>query len=122
MSNTKKMIDDTVLLDFYGELLTDKQKTIMEYYYNDDYTLTEISEILNISRQAIYDTVKRTNELLNVYENKLHLASDYYDKDNKIDIIEDELKQIKEIMAYDNVKNILNYVDIIIDRLNELRY
>jgi predicted DNA-binding protein YlxM (UPF0122 family) len=122
MSNTKKMIDDTVLLDFYGELLTDKQKTIMEYYYNDDYTLTEISEILNISRQAIYDTVKRTNELLNVYENKLHLASDYYDKENKIDIIEEELKQIKETIAYDNVKNILNYVDNLINRLNELRY
>ena len=60
------MIEDivkkTLLFDFYGQLLTDKQKYIVEMYYGDDLSLSEISEQIGISRQGVYDTLKRAKQ------------------------------------------------------------
>jgi uncharacterized protein len=64
------------LLDFYQALLTPKQRNYMEMYYLEDYSLGEISEEANVSRQAVYDNIKRTETMLESYEEKLHL----YDK------------------------------------------
>jgi len=65
------------LLDFYGVLLTDKQREICTYYYREDYSLEEISEIENISRSAVYDMINRVRKILADYENKLGLLSSY---------------------------------------------
>lgn len=61
------------LFDFYGALLTEKQKEYMHLYYGDDYSLGEIADEFNVSRQAIYDNIKRTEKILVEYENKLNL-------------------------------------------------
>jgi len=63
------------LLDLYGELLTDKQRDMLELYYNDDLSLAEIAEHYEISRQGVHDSIKRGEEALEEYERVLGLRA-----------------------------------------------
>ena len=65
------------LFEFYAALLTDKQMNYIELYSADDYSLAEIAEEFGVSRQAVYDNIKRTEKILEDYEMKLHMYSDY---------------------------------------------
>ncbi|MFV0560522.1 MAG: putative DNA-binding protein [Enterococcus sp.] len=65
------------LFEFYSTLLTEKQMNYMELYYADDFSLGEIAGEYQVSRQAVYDNIKRTEKILEDYEKKLHLFSDY---------------------------------------------
>jgi predicted DNA-binding protein YlxM (UPF0122 family) len=76
-------------MDYYKELLTEKQKYIMELYFNEDLSLSEISELTNTSRQAIFDIIKRCNKLLTEYESKLKLV----EKNNEIKISKELILQ-----------------------------
>ncbi|WP_036710093.1 YlxM family DNA-binding protein [Paenibacillus pinihumi] len=62
-----------LLFDFYEMLLTDKQRTFLKYYFHDDYSLGEIAAEFEISRQAVYEHVKRAEQALEGYEQKLGL-------------------------------------------------
>lgn len=62
-----------LLFDFYENLLTEKQQTFMRYYFLDDFSLGEIATEFSISRQAVYEHVKRAEEMLEIYEEKLGL-------------------------------------------------
>jgi predicted DNA-binding protein YlxM (UPF0122 family) len=62
-----------LLFDFYESLLTEKQRTILSYYYHDDFSLGEIASEFGISRQAVYDNIKRAEGALQSYEDKLLL-------------------------------------------------
>lgn len=66
-----------MMLDFYGQLLTSRQYEILDLYYNNDYSLGEISEHLDISRQAVFDNIKRSREILLEYETKLGLVRNH---------------------------------------------
>jgi len=61
----------SLMMDYYGGLLTDKQLAIMGYYYNDDLSLSEIAENEGISRQGVRDTIKRAEAQMQEYEEKL---------------------------------------------------
>ncbi|MCM3625980.1 YlxM family DNA-binding protein [Paenibacillus glycanilyticus] len=64
-----------LLFDFYEPLLTEKQRTFLKYYFHDDYSLGEIAAESGISRQAVYEHVKRAEQVLEGYEAKLNLLS-----------------------------------------------
>lgn len=63
-----------LLLDVYGVLLTERKREILDYYYNDDYSLSEISELTGISRQGIRDSVKKSEEEILRYEAELKIV------------------------------------------------
>lgn len=63
-----------LLADFYGPLLTDKQRNVWDLHYQQDLSLAEIAEVEHISRQAIHDLIKRTERILAEYEEKLGLV------------------------------------------------
>ena len=92
----KEKIRLSLLYDIYGELLTEKQKAYFEYYYQKDYSLSEISEILSVSRNAVHMQLKNVVTHLEKYEEKLNvldkkkLASKIIKKinDNKISLEE----------------------------------
>ena len=67
-----------MLFDFYGELLSEKQKIMFDYYYNDDLSLSEIAENTGITRQGVRDSIKRAEETLQTYEQKLGLADKFH--------------------------------------------
>lgn len=72
------------LFEFYSTLLTEKQMNYIELYYADDLSLGEIAAEYEVSRQAVYDNIKRTEKLLETYEKKLHLYSNYIVREEMI--------------------------------------
>ena len=62
------------LLDFYGDVLSERRRTVLDYYYNDDLSLAEIADEIGISRQGVRDLIKKAEEELYFYEEKLGLA------------------------------------------------
>lgn len=64
-----------LLFDFYEQLLTEKQQTFLKYYFHDDYSLGEIAAEFDISRQAVYEHVKRAEAVLETCESKLNLLA-----------------------------------------------
>ncbi|ETP68798.1 hypothetical protein SAMN04487975_103281 [Planococcus glaciei] len=73
MMGLEKTTRMNYLFDFYQELLTPKQRSYMMLYYLDDHSLGEIAETYNITRQAVYDNIRRTEAMLEEYEAKLQL-------------------------------------------------
>ena len=71
MSINKNM---SLLLDFYGDTLSEKQRETMELFYNDDLSLSEISEITGITRQGVRDRLLKSEQIITELENKLGLA------------------------------------------------
>jgi len=84
----EKTVEISVLYDFYNQLLTEKQKNIVDLYYNQDLSLGEIADEFDVSRQAVYDMLKRTERLLYQYEEKL----------NFIRLIDIKNKKISDIL------------------------
>lgn len=107
-----KTIEISMLFDYYGKLLTDKQKKIIELYYFQDLSLGEIAENLDISRQGVFDHLHRAEDTLKSYEEKLQLV-----KRNKknIGIINELINYIKGNEELE--KETKNYL---LDKLNEM--
>ena len=70
----EKNLNIGYLLDFYGELLPDRKRSVLDLYYNEDYSLAEIAEEIGISRQGVRGLIKKAESELFFYEEKLGLA------------------------------------------------
>lgn len=86
LAKTNRM---NALFEFYEALLTEKQQNYMQLYYGDDYSLGEIAEEFEVSRQAVYDNIKRTAHILESYEAKLHLLEHFQQQNDAIEKIMD---------------------------------
>lgn len=62
------------LLDFYGDILTERKRDALDFYYNNDMSLSEVAEEMGISRQGARDMIKKAEDELKFYEEKLGLA------------------------------------------------
>ena len=72
-----KDLSISVLMDFYGDLLTQKQRDTLDLYYNKDFSLAEIAQDLDISRQGVRDFIKKGENQLIEYETKLKSVEKY---------------------------------------------
>ena len=81
------------LFDFYQALLTDKQRSYMELYYLDDHSLGEIAESYEVSRQAVYDNIRRTEAMLEEYEEKLNLLSKFQERQALLETLEKAIQE-----------------------------
>lgn len=86
----EKIVEQGLLYDFYGELLTEHQKKIYEDVVYNDLSLTEIANENGISRQGVHDLVKRCNHTLKEYEDKLHLVERFMN-------VKDNVEQLKRL-------------------------
>lgn len=110
-------VEISLLLDVYGELLTEKQREVMTVYYNEDLSLSELSEITNTSRQAIHDIIKRCNKLLLEYEAKLHLL-EKAEKNRKLKTeLLSFLKELRKDASVDTINKAQNLQKKIVDIL-----
>lgn len=82
-----RLVEQTLLYDFYGELLTEHQQQVYTAVVLNDYSISEVAVDLNISRQGVHDLVKRCNKILSDYESKLHLVEKFLHIRNKVDQI-----------------------------------
>lgn len=93
----EKDLSVALLLDFYGEILTEKQREVMELYYDDDLSLAEIAAQANITRQGVRDSIKRGEATLRDMEQKLGLVSRFADRKKTLERIVKSSAQIEEI-------------------------
>ncbi|MBC2577585.1 DNA-binding protein [Peptostreptococcus russellii] len=89
--NIDKMVEIEILYSQYASLLTKKQREIVSMYYEEDYSLGEISQILDISRQSVYDSLKRSEKALNDYEKKLGMVEKLHKVEDLLNKLEDKI-------------------------------
>ena len=116
-----KDFEMAVLLDFYGDLLTEKQARALQLYYNEDLSLAEIAEPLNISRQGVLDSIRRGEKQLLEFENALRLAKRFKDVKQDIAEISKMFAETQEyIKTYIHSDRLSGAVDKIADRLTSI--
>lgn len=92
----EEILKQSLLYDFYGELLTEHQKEIYEEVVLDDCSLSEVAESHGISRQGVHDLIKRCQRMLEGYEEKLKLVEKFLAVKEKVEQIEGLTKEVSE--------------------------
>ena len=112
-----KILEQTLLFDFYGELLTEHQKEVYEYFVIEDLSLGEIAAEMGISRQGVHDLIKRCNQTLKGYEEKLHLVERFLAVKEKVERIDRLLDDYNEENAGELIRSIRRISGEIIEEL-----
>ena len=97
----EKNIDLSMLLDFYGEMLTDKQRETVDMYVNDDLSLSEIAEITGLTRPGVRDRLVKSEAILREYEAKLGLLARFIRVREEIKRITDRLEGVQRESGID---------------------
>lgn len=87
----------TMLFDFYGELLTERQKEFFDLYYNEDLSLSEIAENSGISRQGVRDVIVRAEGVMQEVEDKTGLIRRFLQMQTHISAIEEAVEELRTI-------------------------
>ena len=109
----ERIVEQTLLYDFYGELLTPHQKMIYEEYVLDNFSISEIAKEHNISRQGVHDQLKRVDRLLNEYESTLHLIDRFMKIKDKVNEISSYSKQVLSADDLDTAKELVGRINSI---------
>ncbi len=96
VSEIDNMAYESLLYDFYGALLTDKQREVMELYHEENFSIVEIAKEMKVSKQAVYDNLKKSDKILRDYEEKLGLMMSLLKTREAIESAE---RKIDEMMA-----------------------
>lgn len=115
--NVNEILEQALLFDFYGELLTDHQKEIYEQFVLEDLSLGEIAREAGISRQGVHDLIRRCNQTLKGYEDKLHLIEKFLAIKEKVKKIDNLLDDYHEENAEELIVSIRRISDEIIEEL-----
>lgn len=107
----EKFVEQTLLYDFYGELLTPHQKQIYEEYVLDNLSISEIAKEHEISRQGVHDQIRRIEKLLGEYEGTLHLIGKFLAIKSKVNEINGLSKDILVSGSMDEVKTRVAKID-----------
>jgi len=113
----EKNLNISLLLDFYGDILTERQSEMLNMYYNEDCSLSEIAENFSISRQGVRSVLKKGENILVDMENKLQLASRFIKMRDKSSEIASELENINN-----NINNgeISSKIHSLIEQIKEM--
>lgn len=120
-SEETHMVDEiakaSLLYDFYGALLTEKQRQVMALYHEENLSLSEIAGEFGISRQAVHDTLKKAEQALEDYENKLNLIDKLVRTEEAIARIDKEIEEIASVTKDSQTVEKLDKIKSIIDSL-----
>lgn len=115
-------MDDTffraMLFDFYGELLTDKQREYYDLHYNEDYSLGEISEQKKITRQGVWDIIRRAENIMRLTEEKTGLIRRFEELRAEVAEIEGLVDRLREKSSGESAQ----LADKVLDKLHSLKY
>ena len=113
VSKVEKIVEQGLLYDFYGELLTDHQKSIYEALVLEDYSISEIAQMYGISRQGVHDLIKRCDKILLQYEEKLNLV-------HKFTLMKEMVSQIEQLSSdktNDDMKKNLGEIHLLAENI-----
>lgn len=99
----EKIVEQGLLYDFYGELLTEHQRQVYEARVFDNLSLSEIAQDFEISRQGVHDLIKRCDKILQDYEDKLHLLQKFMN-------IKETITRIESITNQEDVRKLANRI------------
>ena len=122
----EKNMELSLLLDFYGELLSEKVRRATELYYNDDLSLSEVAEDMGITRQGVRDLIKRAEGNLYGYEQKLGLYKRFLEMQKGLGTLKDSLVKAKSLLdnntdRFEIDKEISGMIDLVDELIREDR-
>ena len=123
----EKNMELSLLLDFYGELLSEKVRRATELYYNDDLSLSEVAEDMGITRQGVRDLIKRAEGNLYGYEQKLGLYKRFLEMQKGLNSLKEGLIKTKSLLDDNEIekpgidKEISDMIDLVDKLIKEDR-